>query len=160
MKNLGLIMLLLFSLVGCKTRNSHVLKSSYDSSYVNRGINNVDLVAVSTRGINGSVLIESDWKNLIRLSGFTGTISPEGKIEGTAEDAQIEQSGNRKERNDQAISERDSTNIRGSSETVQGGEVKKESMDKGKQTEGFDIPWYAWLFAVGGILLALSIFKR
>lgn len=153
-------MLLLFSLVGCKTRNSHVLKSSYDSSYVNRGINNVDFVAVSTRGINGSVLIDSDWKNLIRLSGFTGTIFPEGKIQGTADSAEIEQSGNSSERNDQTINESDSTSIQGSSETVQEGEIKKDSMDKGKQTEGFDIPWYAWLFAVGGILLALSLFKR
>lgn len=160
MKNLGLIMLLLFSLVGCKTRNSHVIKSSYDSSYVNRGINNVGFVASSTRGINGTVLIDSNWKNLIRIYGFTGTISDNGKFLGSADSAMIEETGNRNERNDRTINESDSTTIRGTSETVQEGEVKNDSMDKGKETEGFDIPWYAWLFAVGGILLALSLFKR
>lgn len=153
-------MLLLISLAGCKTKKSHVLKSSNDSSYVNHGIRSVDIAAVSSRGINGRSHIVTDWKNLIRLTGFTGTITPDGKVEGQADSADIQQSGNKDEKSDQRISESDSTNFSESSETTEEGEVKNESLDKGNQTEGFDIPWYAWLFAIGGIILAISLFKK
>lgn len=153
-------MLLLISLAGCKTKKSHVVKSSHDSSYVNHGIRSVDIAAVSSRGINGKSRIVTDWKNLIRLTGFTGTITPDGKVEGQADSADIQQSGNKDEKSDQRISESDSTNFSESSETTEEGEVKNESLDKGNQTEGFDIPWYAWLFAIGGIILAISLFKK
>ncbi|MDM1048058.1 hypothetical protein [Sphingobacterium hotanense] len=160
MKNLGLIMLLLFSLVGCKTRNSHVLRSSYDSSFVNRGINHVDLEAVSTRGSSSLTLSNTDWKNLIKVSGFTGTISADGKIQGTADSAEIKQSGSKNKRSNQTTNETDSTNIKGSSSYDKQGEVKGSLIEKNKQTEGFDIPWYAWLFIIISILIVLALFKK
>jgi len=157
MKNLGFIMLLLLSLVGCKAKKSHVVKSHMDSSYVNRGINNIEIGAISGRELNSRLRSDSSWNDVVWLRNFTGTISPKGGIKGEADEAMINRTGKEDRLEEATTTERDSTNIKGSSDIQQQGNVSKEGSTRSNQTEGFDIPWYAWLFIVGGILVVVFL---
>ena len=161
MKNIGLIMLLLFSLVGCKTKKSHVIKNSYDSSFVNREKKNIDLMAVSSRGINSSEISDSNWNDLIRLKNFTGVISSNGEIKGEADEAELNRSGNKNKKKDQSITAKDSTNLNDNSESNNQGKIKIDNLDNSKESDGISIPWYTWpLVIIVIIILVYTFFKK
>ena len=161
MKNIGLIMLLLLSLLGCKSKKSHVVKSVLDSSYVSREIKDIELVAVSTRDINSLAKLDSSWKDVIRLKGFSGTISPSGEIKGVAEEAQVDRSGNKSKQENQNTNERDSLGMHDGNDSFIGTRTIKEDLEKDGSSKGLSIPWYLWIAIPGlAIFLVYSKFKK
>lgn len=150
-------MLLLFSLVGCKTKKSHVVKSSLDSLSVNRELNNIGIRAISTKEQNSSLKMDSSWRNAIRLVNFTGVILPSGKVEGKADEAEVLQSGQSNKEVNQNLNQKDSTSLDGSSEVESKTEVEKRNTVADKETKGIAVPWYYGVAGLVGLVYLIYI---
>lgn len=155
MRQLGLIILLvLASLAGCKTKKSHVVKAYTDSLTENREKRNIGIVALSAKDVSNSLRTDSSWRNAIRLVNFSGVLFPNGKFEGRADEAELLQTGGSSREENSAESGRDSTALELSEETSAKTKVKKRNTTADKEVEGIEVPWY---YGVLG-LVALAYF--
>jgi len=154
MKNIVVFIVLCCALaVGCKTKKSHVQKSSLDSTEIKREQSNIDIVAVSAEVTNTSLSTDSNWINAIRLINFTGTIYTDGKVEGSADQADIQQSGNMNKQSDQTTISQDSIAISADAESQEETNVKKKEYDRQKEVEGIAVPWWVWLIGIIAVIL-------
>lgn len=158
----GLIMTCCCALLilACKTKNSHVQKSALESVTTNREYINNEFVAMSSTVQHTSLQIDSSYLNGIVLKNFSGSIYPDGKVQGLAEQANISQSGS-KEVNRQSFSKNKDTLSRqqveqSDSQTA----VKIKEYDRQKERKGIAIPWWMWIPLIAIVMLIVRIVKR
>lgn len=154
MKNIIVFIVLCCALaVGCKTKKSHVQKSSLDSSEIKREQSNIDIVAVSAKVTNTSLSTDSNWNNAIRLINFTGTIYTDGKVEGSADQADVSQSGRLNKGSNHTDTSQSSTAVSALSESQDETRVKKKEYDRQKEVKGIGVPWWMWTIGIIAIIL-------
>jgi len=157
MEKLGLIVLLISLLVGCKTRTSHVKKDATDSVSTNREVSYIDVRAVLTMGVNSNQKIDSSWLNAIRLTNFNGVISSAGNIIGQADQAEVLQSGQASKESNHQENTKDSVSAQEKIVTESTTEVKKRNTVADKETKGVAVPWYMWLIGLFGLVCLIYI---
>lgn len=162
MKKIGLVVFMVcVVLAGCKTTKRHVQRSSLDSVSESRGSSNSDLVAISTRARLTNLQLDSAWATALRLKNFSGTILPNGKIEGTADEAEVNQAGTMSKDEGTRYASNDSIAEGHREENYNLEELEKKEYDRQKEVEGVGMPWYVWLIIVGAIAFLLyGVYNR
>lgn len=153
MKKAGLIVLASLALLGCRTRKSQVHKSTVDSTSINLEQKNIEVKGGIYRVNSTSSSLDSNWQIGMRFENFSGTIHPDGRIEGKAEKANILNQGQKKSQADQTTKEGDTTTIKASKAKVASSSIKKMEYDRQNEVEGTKIPWYVWLLGIAAVLL-------
>lgn len=161
MKNIGLILLLVVALCGCKSRNSHVQKAVLDSAASNRESINMDVQVNSRKVQLTGVVSDSNWNNVLQLKNFKGIIHTDGRLEGEAEAAVINQSGTKYQEENTKTESEDSMNNQSQGDIESSTKVKKGNTVAVKETKGIEVPWYIWLLGLGALaLLVYAIYNR
>lgn len=152
MKKAGLIVLASLTLLGCRTRKSQVHKSTVDSTSISLEENNIDVKGGIYRVNSTSSSLDSSWHIGMRFENFSGTIHPDGRIEGKADQASILNQGQKKSGSDQTVHEGDTTKINASYSKQSGTVLHKKEYDRQKEVEGTEIPYLVWPILIAAIL--------
>lgn len=162
MKKIGLVVFMVcVVLAGCKTTKRHVQRSSFDSISESRGSSNSDLVAVSSRARLTNLQLDSSWATALRLKNFSGVILPNGKIEGTADEAEVKQAGQLVKDDQSNTVETDSIAEGHQEEYHNLDELEMKEYDNQKEVEGVGMPWYVWMIIIGAIaFLIYGVYNR
>ena len=153
MKNIALILLACVVLSGCKSRKSQVHKSSIDSNFATLELNNLDVKAGLYRITNTSGTMDSNWNIAMRFENFSGTIYTDGKVEGKADQAEVNQSGSKNTNDNKNIIEGDTSRTVNLDLRQSDTSISTKEYNRQKEVEGFKIPWYVWLLGIVAILL-------
>lgn len=153
MKNIGLIVLACVILFSCKSRKSQVHRSSIDSNSLNLELNNLDVKAGLYRITSTSAMLDSNWNIAMRFKNFSGIIYTDGKVEGKADQAEVNSAGSKKNNNTQTVNEGDTTRSTKTDFKAEESSYEKKEEDRQKEVEGMTIPWWVWLLGIAAILL-------
>lgn len=162
MKNIVVFIVLCSALaVGCKTKKSHVQKSVKASSQTSREQSNIDIMASAVKVTNTALSADSNWINAIRLTNFTGTIYNDGKVEGSADQAAVQQSGSKRKQENETGTSQEVVAISAEAERQQESNLKIKEDDRQKEVEGIGVPWWVWpIGIIAVILLGYFIVQR
>lgn len=153
MQKIGLIMLACLALWSCKSRKSQVYKSTYDSTSSSLETNNIEVKAGLYRVTSTSGTMDSTWSMGMRFKNFSGIIYNDGKVEGHADQAEINNHGSKKSEADQTIHEGDTTKVNASNNKQSESTLHIKEDHRQNEVKGKQVPWYVWLIGIAGILL-------
>ncbi|WP_144036566.1 hypothetical protein [Sphingobacterium psychroaquaticum] len=126
-----------------------------------REVNNLEVQTTALWAQYTSLTVDSAWMNAVRLKNFTGTIYRDGKVEGSADQAELHRSGSKKEQSDQITQQKDSTAIKIDTDQESSNIEKQRKTVADKETKGIQVPWWLWLLGAGGlVLLIITIYNR
>lgn len=152
MKKAGLIVLACLALLGCRTRKSQVHKSTVDSTSISLEQKNIEVKGGTYRVNSTSSTLDSNWQIGMRFENFSGTIHPDGRIEGKAAKANILNQGQKKSQADQITKEGDTTAITASKAKIASTSIKKMEYDRQNEVKGTAVPFWVWLILIVSIL--------
>lgn len=161
MKKIGLMLLCVVALYGCKSRQSHVQKATLDSVASNRESINMDVQVTAYKAQHTNLQTDINWNNILLLKNFKGIIHTDGRLEGEAETATVNQAGSNHQEENTKTESKDSTNNQSQGMVESSTEVKKRKTVAYKETKGVAVPWYLWLLGLGALVyLILTIYNR
>lgn len=161
MKNIGLLLLCVVFLYGCKSRQSHVQKATLDSVVSNRESINLDVQATAYKAQHINQQFDSTWNNTLKLKNFKGIIFPDGRLQGEAESILSNQSGSKRQEENTSNESKDSTSNKSTANLVSNTNVEKRNNVAIKETQGIEFPWYIWFILVGAIaFLIYAVYNR
>lgn len=146
-------MLACLALWSCKSRKSQVFKRALDSTASSLETSNIEVKAGLYRVTSTSGALDSTWSIGMRFENFSGIIYNDGKIEGSADQAEINNRGSKKSGTDQTIHGGDTTKLSDSNVKQSGATLHITEDHRQNEVKGKQVPWYVWLIGIAGMLL-------